>query len=175
MFEVLKGRDSKRLVVAFANDAHTIEAVYKAVQLELVEGVLVGDKTTIQNVFRELEIIPDRFRIVHEPNEARAASAAVSLINNGEGDLIMKGLVSTDKYMKALLDKENGLLDPGAILSHVSVLELENYHKLLIIGDVAIIPLPELNEKIAIAQYLIHTAHALGIDQPKVAVLAATE
>ncbi|UCG28029.1 MAG: phosphate butyryltransferase [Bacteroidales bacterium] len=175
MFEVLKGRASKRLIVALANDEHTIEAVHKAIQLELIEGILVGNKAVVQKILQELEMDPTRFRIVHEPDESRALSRAVSLINEGEGDLIMKGLVSTDKYMKALLDKEKGLIDPGAILSHVSVLELENYHKLLVIGDVAIIPLPELKEKVAIANYLIDTAHALGIDHPKVAVLAATE
>ena len=87
----------------------------------------------------------------------------------------MKGLLSTDQYTRALLNKENGLLPPGAILSHVSVLEPKNYHKLLIVGDVAIIPEPELKDKIAIAGYLIQTAVALGIETPKLAVLAASE
>jgi len=115
------------------------------------------------------------FRIVHESDEMKAAFKAVALINEGEGDLLMKGLVSTDKYMRAILNKENGLMNPGAILSHVTVMENANYHKLLIVGDVAIIPLPELKEKIAITNYLISVAHALGIERPKVALIAATE
>jgi len=67
------------------------------------------------------------------------------------------------------------LMKPGAMLSHVTVMETPNYHKLLVIGDVAIIPAPELKEKMAITQYLITMAHALGIEKPKVALLAATE
>ncbi len=175
MFELLKNQGLKRVVVAYANDVHTIEAVHEAVKLNLVSGILVGDAEIITGACENLRIDPADFKIVHEPDETVAAKKAVSLINNGEGDLIMKGLVSTDKYMRALLDKEEGVMEPGAILSHVSVVESKNYHKLLIVGDVAIIPNPELKEKIAIVNYLIETARALGIKQPKVALLAATE
>jgi phosphate butyryltransferase len=87
----------------------------------------------------------------------------------------MKGLVSTDKYMRAILNKETGLLVPGAVLSHVAVIENARYPKLLVCGDVAVIPYPELKEKIAIANYCVAVAQALGIAQPKVAVIAATE
>ncbi len=97
------------------------------------------------------------------------------LINEGKGDFIMKGLVSTEQFMRALLNKETGLMIPKSILSHVTVMESPAYHKLLIFGDVAIIPLPELPEKIAITNYLIKTAHSLGIEKPKVAILAASE
>jgi phosphotransacetylase len=175
MFELLKKRDSKRVVVAYANDAHSIEAVHKAVSLNLIKGILVGDAEIITNTCADLQVDPADFQIVHEPDETQATKRAVSLINKNEGDLIMKGLVSTDKFMRAILDKENGLMDPGAILSHVSVMEPKNYHKLLIVGDVAIIPSPDLKEKMAIVNFLIKTARALGIDQPKVALLAATE
>ncbi|PKO96513.1 MAG: phosphate butyryltransferase, partial [Bacteroidetes bacterium HGW-Bacteroidetes-9] len=115
------------------------------------------------------------FKMVHEPNEAKAATVAVKLVNSGEGDLLMKGLVSTDKYMKAILNKETGLMDPGAVLSHVTVLENPLYHKLLVVGDVAIIPLPEFKQKVAILNYLVNTAKALGIEKPKVAVVTASE
>ncbi len=175
MFDLLKNQDLKRVVVAYANDTHTIEAVHEAIKLKLIRGVLVGDTETITSACKEIQVDPATFTIVHEPDEMIAAKTAVSLINKGEGDLIMKGLVSTDKYMRALLDKEEGLMEPGAILSHVSVVESVNYHKLLIVGDVAIIPDPELKEKIAIVNYLIETAMALGIEQPRVALLAATE
>jgi phosphate butyryltransferase len=175
LFTVLQSREKKRLVAAFANDTHTISAVNQAVELGIVDATLVGDKKTIAAVCQKENIDVNRFQIVNEPDEIQAARWAVRLINEGHGDMLMKGLVSTDKYMRAILDKENGLMNPGAILSHVTVMENPVYHKLLIIGDVAIIPLPELKEKIAITQYLIQTAHALGIQQPKVAVLAATE
>lgn len=175
MFEVLKSKTKKRLVAAYANDPHTIEAVGEAVDKGIVDGILVGDGETMKKVCGQLGIDPGKFRLVHEPNEAKAAAVAVKMINSGEGDLLMKGLVSTDKYMKAILNKEEGLMDAGAVLSHVTVMENPLYHKLLIVGDVAIIPLPEFKQKVAILNYLVNTAKALGIEKPKVAVITASE
>ncbi len=163
------------MISAFANDEHSIGAVNAAIDLGIVEGTLVGDQQIIEKVCKALNIETGKFRILHEPDEMKAARKAVELINRGEGNLLMKGLVSTDKYMRSILDKENGLMDKGAVLSHVTVMENPNYHKLLIVGDVAIIPAPELPEKIAITNYLIHTAHSLGIERPKVALIAASE
>ena len=175
MFEVLKTKSKKRLIAAFANDSHTIEAVSEAINRGLVEGTLGGDEDIIRNVCREHDIDPGKFTIINEPAETAAAEKAVTIIKNKEGDILMKGLVSTDKYMRAILDKEKGLMEPNAILTHVTVMENVNYHKLIICGDVAIIPLPDLKQKIAIVNYLIKTAQSLGIEKPKVAVIAATE
>ena len=173
--EAVRSRPRKRLIAAFANDAHTIEAVYKAIALGIVEGTLVGDTAEIERICQAEGMDAGKFTIIHQTNEIKAVNKAVELINKGEGNLIMKGLLSTDKYMRAILNKETGLMDKGSILSHVSVIENPFYKKLLICGDVAIIPLPDLKQKIAIANYLIDTAHALGIDLPKLAVIAATE
>ena len=116
-----------------------------------------------------------KFKIVHETDETKAANLAVKLINDKEADFLMKGLVSTDKYMRAILNKETGLLPPKATLSHVVVMELERYPKLLVVSDVAVIPYPDLNQKIQIANYVINVAHDLGIEQPRLALIAATE
>jgi phosphate butyryltransferase len=175
LFEVLKTKPKKRLVAAFANDDHTIEAVSMAVDMGIVEATLVGDEQTIKTVCAAHKIDPSKFKIVQENDEMKAANKAVELINNGEGDVLMKGLVSTDKYMRAILNKEKGLLPPKAVLSHVTVVQVPTYHKLLIVADVAIIPAPDLGQKIAMTNYLIQTAHSLGIEKPKVAILAATE
>ncbi len=175
IFDVLKSKSKKKLVAAYANDSHTIEAVSEAVDKGIVEAILVGDEATMRDVCAKLNVDAGKFRMVHEPNEAKAAAKAVSLINAGEGNILMKGLVSTDKYMKAILNKEEGLMNPGAILSHVTVIENPIYHKLLIVGDVAIIPLPDFKQKVALVNYLINTALALDIPKPKVAVISATE
>lgn len=175
MLEAVKGRPKKRLVAANAVDAHTIEAVNDAVDRGIVDGTLVGDEAVIRGVCQEHGIDAGKFRIVHEASDAKAAARAVALVKAGEGQILMKGLVSTDKYMRAILNKESGLMDPGAILSHVTVIEHKTYPKLIICGDVAVIPYPELKEKVAITNYLIGVAHALGIEKPKVAVLAASE
>ncbi|MBO4875080.1 MAG: bifunctional enoyl-CoA hydratase/phosphate acetyltransferase [Bacteroidales bacterium] len=173
---VLKTREKKRLVAAYANDDHTIEAVYNAIQEGIVEGTLVGDEATIKEVCARHNFDVSKFRIVQEADENKAGAVAVSLINKGEGDILMKGLLSTDKYMRAILNKETGLMPgPKAVLSHVTVFEIPSYHKLLVAGDVAIIPAPDLNQKIAICNYVIKVAKSLQIETPKVAMLAATE
>lgn len=175
MFEVLKSKPKKRIVAAFANDLHTVEAVNDAFQMGIVDATLVGDEATIRKNCASMNINPDNFKIVQEADEMKAAMKAVEIINAGEGDILMKGLVSTDKYAKAILNKEKGLMPAGGVLSHVTVMETPNYHKLLIVGDVALIPLPDLKQKMAIINYLITTAKALGIEKPKVALLAASE
>jgi phosphate butyryltransferase len=175
MLEAVQSKPKKRLCAAFANDAHTIEAVHDAVRRGIVDATLVGDEATILEKCKDLGIDPAGFRIVHEPVDGKAAARAVALVRSGECQILMKGLVSTDKYMRAILNKEAGLLAPGAILSHVSVIENARYPKLIICGDVAVLPYPELKEKIAIANYCIQVAQALGVAKPKVAVIAATE
>lgn len=176
IYEVLKGRtEKKRLVVAYANDSHSIEAVAQAVEMGLVEATLVGDTEVIKQICVENGYDISRFRIVHETNDTKGAERAVELIRNGEADVLMKGLVSTDKYMHAILNKEKGLVDPNAVISHVTVMECPAYHKLLVVSDVAIIPCPDLKQKTAIIKYVTKTAKKLGIDTPKVAMIAPTE
>ena len=176
VLEVVKTRPKKRLVAAYANDEHTIEAVYNAIEAGIVEATLVGNEASIKEVCAKHGFEVTKFKIVQEADEQKAGNLAVALINKGEGDILMKGLLSTDKYMRAILNKENGLMpNAKAVLSHVTVIETPNYHKLIVCGDVAIIPAPDLTQKIAIANYLIQTAKALQIATPKVAILAATE
>ena len=173
--ETVKSRPRKRLVAAWATDSHTVAAVGEAVGLGIVDGTLVGDEATIRATCASEGIDPGRFAIVHEPTDVRATARAVALVNAGEAQILMKGLVSSDKYMRAILDKEKGLMDPGAILSHVTVIEVPGYPRLIVCGDVAVLPAPELKEKIAITRYQIAVAQALGIETPKVAIIAATE
>jgi phosphate butyryltransferase len=175
LFDAVKAKPRKRLAAAYANDAHTIEAVHDAMSRGIVDATLVGDEQVIRDQCRQLGINPDLFQIVHEPGDSKAAARAVALVREGQCQLLMKGLVSTDKYMRAILNKEAGLMDPGAILSHVTVIENPRYPKLIVCGDVAVLPYPELKEKIAITNYCIQVAQALGVAKPKVAVIAASE
>lgn len=176
MFDALKSKSKNRLVAAYANDSHTIGAVSQAVDMGLLDATLVGDEETIKKVCTEHNIDFKKFEIVHEPDDMKATMLAVELINQGKGNILMKGLVTSDKYMRAILHKEKGLMaSPNAVLSHVTVIENPNYHKLLVVADVAIIPQPDLKQKIAIAGYLIETAKALQIQTPRMALIAATE
>ena len=175
LLRAVKDRPRKRLVVAWANDAHTLEAVNAAVEAGLVEAILVGDEPVMVKGCADLGLPRERFRMIHTATDAEAAIQAVAMVRAGEADLLMKGLLGTDKYMRAILNKELGLLDPGAILSHVTVMEHPGHPKLLIAGDVAVIPEPDFREKLAILGYLVQTAKALGIETPKVAVLSISE
>jgi len=175
LFDLLKAKPLKTMVVVCANDEHTVAAAYEAVDKKLVKAVLIGDKAKILSVCRELAIECSRLTIIHQPVEELAAALAVAMINRGEGNLLMKGLISTDKFMRAILNKEKGITDQGKVVSHVTIVENENYHKLLIVGDVAVIPLPDLNQKVQIINYMVDVAHRLAIDLPKVAVITPSE
>jgi phosphotransacetylase len=175
IFGMLKKLPKRHLIAAWAVDSHTIQAISRAVDMGFIEATLVGDEKCITEICKNNSIDPTGFNIVHEPNDLAAVDRAVDLINNKKGNLLMKGHLSTDKYIRAILNKDRGLMDADRILTHVTVMKTEAYHKLLIFGDVAIIPLPDLKQKLAIAQYLISTAHALGIVKPKLAVMAVSE
>ena len=175
LFEVLRSRSKKRLVAAWAVDDHTVTAAGKAVQLGIVEATLVGDADKIAAVCKAENIDPALFTIIDNKDELKSIAQAVSMVRNGEGDILMKGLCSTDKYMRGILNKENGLLPPKAVLSHVSVVQNPSYPKFIIVSDMAVIPAPDFKQKQAEVKYLVNTAKALGIEKPKVAAVAATE
>ena len=177
LLELVKTKGKKRLAVAYANDSHTIGAVSMAIDKGIVDATLVGDIETIKKVCDEEGINPDKFKLVQEADDNKAGAKAVELVNSGEADFLMKGLLSTDKYMRAILNKEKGLM-PGKkndMLTHIAVFEVPAYHKLLVCSDVAIIPDPDFKQKQAMLNYIISTAKSLEIAKPKVAVIAATE
>jgi len=175
ILNLVKENKPATLIVVSANDSHTISAVNLAIDEGLIEAVLIGDHAEISSICDENNFDPSRFRIIHQPNDHEAALLAVEMINRGDGDILMKGLISTDQFMKAVLNRENGLTESGKLLTHVAVIENNNYHKLMIVGDVAIIPLPNLYQKTLIINYLVRTATALQIITPKVAIIAPTE
>ncbi|MBO5406300.1 MAG: phosphate butyryltransferase [Bacteroidales bacterium] len=175
MFEQLRSKPKKRLVAAWAVDDHTISAVYMAVEAGIVEGILVGDEAMIQKVCQEHNYDLSKLTVVNNPNELKSIAQAVDMVNAGEADILMKGLCSTDKYMRGILNKERGLLPPKAVLSHVCLVQHPHYHKLLVISDIAVIPAPDLKQKQAMINYVVSTAKALGVEKPKVAMVTATE
>ena len=175
LFDQLRSKPKKKLAAAWAVDDHTISAVALAIQAGIVEGVLVGDENMIKDVCARENIDPSIFTIVHNPNELKSIAQAVEMVNTGEADILMKGLCSTDKYMRGILNKEKGLLPPKAVLSHVVVIQNPNYHKMMVVSDIAVIPAPDFKQKLAMVQYASNTAKALGVDKPKVAMIAATE
>jgi phosphotransacetylase len=165
----------KTLVVVCANDVHTIDAVYAAAEAGIVDPILLGDEAVILQVCASRGYDPGRFQILHEPQESMALSRGVEIVREGRAQLLMKGLVSTDKYMRAILRGKKGLVQPGSILCHVAVIQVPAYHKLLICTDAAVLTYPDLPKKIAMTKCVIGVAHSLDIENPKVAIVCATE
>lgn len=168
-----KGR--KRLAVAYGQDTHTLEAVYGAYNEGLVEPILFGDPKIIEGVCKELGIDFGVFKVVPETVDVKCVEKAVQAVVAGEADVLMKGLVSTDKYMRGILNKDAGLFPPKGVLSHVTILEIPSYHKLLIVSDVAVIPLPDFKQKTIQIGYLARTAKLIGVEKPKIACIAPSE
>jgi phosphate butyryltransferase len=165
----------KKMVAAWAVDEHTIEAAGKAVDMGFVKATLVGDEAMIKDVCEKNGINAAKFEIVNETNELKAVAAAVKLVHDGEGDVLMKGLCSTDKFLRAILNKETGLLPPKGLLSHVGVIESPYYHKLIFLTDMAVIPAPDFRQKMKMTGFIVNVAKSFGIAKPKVAFVAASE
>ena len=165
----------KKMVAAWAVDEHTIEACAKASEMGFVKVTLVGDKELIAATCAKLGIDMEQFDIVNETVELKAVAKAVQMVHDGDGDVLMKGLCSTDKFLRAILNKETGLLPPKGVLSHVGIIENPNYHKLMFLSDMAVIPLPDFRQKVKIANYLVGVAKSFGIAKPKIAFIAASE
>ncbi|MGC8865104.1 MAG: phosphate acyltransferase [Bacteroidales bacterium] len=173
--ERLKGQTPKTIAVVLAEDPHTIGAVLKASREGFARFILTGHPDRIAHLLTQQGAKPSDFVIhpIHE--EAEAVRWCVEQVNQGGADVLMKGLVNTDNFLRAVLNKETGLMIPGAVMSYVAALEIPSYHKLLFITDTAVIPFPDLNQKIAMLNYAVNMCHRFGIMEPKVALISATE
>jgi phosphate butyryltransferase len=165
----------RRIAVAWAQDSNTIMAVNMAVNKGFAEALMIGSPTEITNACRLAGIDERLFTIIPSDNDLNASREAVRLARTGEADIVMKGLVGTDLFLKAVMDKENGLMVQDAVLSYVGAMEIPAYHKLLFITDPAVIPFPDLDQKIAMARYAVEMAVKFGIEKPKVALIGASE
>ncbi len=175
LLEEVKKQPAKRVVAVNGIDETTIEALHDAVELGFVKPIITGDKKTVVESCMKLGIDVSAYEIYHSDSTREATDKAVELVHDGKADLLMKGMVSTDKFMRTLLKKEYNLVPSRGTLSHISVVDNPNYHKLLLFSDAAVLPYPDLKQKILMTNYLICAAHSLGIEKPKVAVIAPTE
>ena len=168
-------RGRRRLAVAYGQDSHTLSAVYDAYTEGLVEPTIYGDKAVIEEVCRKEGIDASHFKIVDEPNDVNCVRLAVAAVVAGDADVLMKGLVSTDKYMRGIVNKDAGLFPPKGVLSHVSIFEVPTVSKLVCVSNVAVIPAPDFKQKTVLIGYLLQTAKLLGISKPKIACIAPSE
>ena len=165
----------KRMAVANAVDSHTLDAVINAVNAGIVEAYLVGDVAEIESYLLEQPEISSHIHIIDKPEASEATLEAVRMVKDGECDILMKGLVNTDVILRAILDKQKGLLPPGNVLTYNAALEIPGYHKLIFFSDPAVIPYPTLEQRKAMIKYAINSCYKFGLVKPKVALIHATE
>jgi phosphate butyryltransferase len=171
----VKGLPRKRMAVAYGEDVHTLQAVERAVKEGIVDAVVVGAKRTITEIAGDCGVDTRLFEVMDVEGEMPSVKAAVKLVRDGSAHMLMKGLAHTDNYMRGILNKENGLLPEGGILSHVAVFDIPGYPRLLVLSDAAVIPLPTLPQKVAITKYAIRVANSLRVEMPRIAFLSASE
>ncbi len=164
---------TKKLVVAAAEDDVVISAVKMASELDLVEPVLVGDEARIKEIYKEMGINPS-WKIINEPNKAKASAKAVTEVAAGNGEILMKGLVGTPILLKAVLNKEAGLRK-SKVLSHVGVIGTKTYPKLIIMTDGGMVPAPDLNQKVEILKNAIRVARGFEINPVRAAIVSSLE
>ncbi|PRR80548.1 Phosphate acetyltransferase [Clostridium liquoris] len=170
----VKSQETKKVAVAVAQDRPVLEAVRDAKENNIADAILVGNKGEIEAIAKEIGMDLNKFEIVHEPDVKKAALKAVELASTGKADMVMKGLVDTANFLRAVLNKEVGLRT-GKLMSHVAVFETEKFDRLLFLTDVAFNMYPELKDKVDIINNAATVARAIGIERPKVAAVCAVE
>ena len=152
-----------------------LETLREAVELGIAEPRLIGDGPEILALCRDMGWTVEPGWLVDSAPDDAAAIRAVAMVREGAADIVMKGNLHTDVFMRALLDSEKGLRLPGRRVSHLYVVETEGYDRLIGITDAAINIAPDLNAKVQICQNAVEAFHALGVEMPRVAVLSAVE
>ncbi len=165
---------TKKVAVAVAQDSAVLEAVKAAKERKIADAILVGDEAKIKEIASSMDMDLSGFEIINVEDTTQAALTAVKLVHEGKADMYMKGLIDTKGFLKSVLDKEVGLRT-GKPLSHVCVFDIEGIDHLLFLTDVAFIPYPTLEDKINIIHNTLEITSACGIENPKVAPLAAVE
>lgn len=174
MLDKLKQEEKVILSVAAAEDREVLLAIKDAVNKEVIQPILVGQADKIKSISNDINFELEGITIIDSPSIEESAKIAVELVSKQEADFVMKGLLDTSILLKSVLNKEYGLRTES-LLSHVMIYQLENYHKLLILTDGGMNISPDYEQKEKILKNAIQAAKCLGMDEVKVACLAAKE
>jgi phosphate butyryltransferase len=167
-----RASNKKRLVVAGADESHTLEAVRNAKKEGLITAHLVGNIERIKEILSDLGEDSAEYEILD--GGENPSGVAVQLVREKRADILMKGNVQTAALIKSVLNKDQGIMK-GELLSHVLFVEAPAYHKIFAVTDSAIIPNPDLAQKKAILYNVVDAMNSLGYERPKVAALTAVE
>lgn len=174
LLKLVKLNKKRTIAVVAAEDEDIIEVVNRAHNMDIADFILIGDKDEIMRVASENHVSLEMHEVIHEPDHKLAAERAVQLVKEGKADALMKGLLHTSTFLKAILNKEKGL-NLGRLISQISVLDKEDGKGLQMVTDCAMAIQPNLDEKKQIIENAIELAHKIGYECPKVAILSALE
>ena len=172
--ENLKNLPVKEAVVAAAHDEHTLQAVFEAGREGFIRPILVGRGEEIRAIARRLGESLSEDQVVEADGEEDCARQAVALVREGRGELLIKGMLQTGTLLKAVVNRDSGIRK-SQVMSHVAILDVPAYHKLLFITDGGMVVAPDLEQKRHILRNAVEVCHFLGYDCPKVGVLCAVE
>ncbi len=164
----------KTVAIAAAHEREILLAAADAERQGLADCILVGDRAAIRDIAEQGSIDIGRMMIIHEPEPKLAARKVMELVRLGHAQIAMKGKIETGDFLRAALDREAGLR-VGRLLTHVGVFQIPGFDRLLFISDAGVVVAPTMEQKIEIVQNAIYVAQRLGVEEPKVAILAATE
>lgn len=167
-------RGPVKIAVAAGHDPDVMAALKQARQMELADGILVGNGDKIRTMARSMDFWLPESQIIDEPDDLVAARKAIGLIREGRASLLMKGKIATANLIRAVLDRETGLRG-GRQLSQVIVFQVPGFNRLMVMTDAAINIAPTLEQKAEICRNAIQVAHAIGIEKPNLAALCALE
>ena len=172
---LVKGK-TNRIVVPGANNDEVLTACKMGVDHGIISGgILIGPKDQVKAMAAKVGLKLEIFEQLDLSDHAEMCNKAVDLVKAGKGDFLVKGLVDTKFYMKALLRKEVGAVAEGTVLSHFVLFELANYHKLFAVTDAAIMIAPNLEQKAKITRNAVDMMRMLGVETPKVSVICPVE
>jgi len=168
----VKNRPPKTVIVVQADDVHALEAIIHAA--DMIKAVLVGNTAKIADILRLLGQNPADFDMVQVPEDEHPSVTAAGLVQAGKGDIIMKGNIKTGDLLKGILAEESGLRKSGQ-MSHLAIMEIPNYHKLVFLTDCGMCLNPDLEQKKQILLNTIQFMHLLGYEHCKAAALCSVE
>ena len=174
MEKYLKLEKKAVLSVASAHNEEVLTSIKEAVDRGIIQPILVGKIDKIRSISKSIGLNLDNIELIQEDDIVKCAEIAVKLVHANKADFIMKGLLDTSILLKAVLNKEYGLKKDG-LLSHVMIYEVESYHKLLLVSDGGMNISPNYEQKEGIIKNAILAAKSLGIEEIKVACIAAVE
>lgn len=174
VLDKVKSSHKKKVAVAVAQDEPVLEAIKAAREAGIAYAILVGDTEEIKKVAELVGMDLAGVEIIQEQDPGKAALIAVEQVTKGKADMVMKGLVDTAAFLRAVLNKEIGLRT-GRLMSHVAVFEIPGYDRLIFLTDAAFNMYPDLKAKIDILNNAVQVAQAVGVEVPKVAPICAVE